>query len=138
MYEIAYYVLAAFSASIYALILQFVGRETYEPDFTVVTVMLGVALTGGWVAVRFIGPIPDLPPDQLVWWCWRVMFWMFVATGLPITVWQIWQARQRLIALAAYLTRSSRHDYPTDPTSPLAAASRELPPRVAERDEDRA
>jgi len=138
MYEIAYYVLAAFSASLYALILQFVGRETYEPDFTVVTVMIGVAITGGWVAVRFIGPIPDLPPAELVWWAWRVMFWMFVATGLPVVVWQIWQARQRLTALAAYLTSRSRHDYPTDPTGPVAPTSRELPPRVAERVEDRA
>jgi len=136
MYEIAYYLGAALSATVYAAVLQAIGRERYEPDYTVVTVMLGVALTGGWVALRLTGPLPDLSPDELVWWVWRVMFWMFVATGIPITAWQIWQARQRLMALAAYLTRS-RYDYPTDSTSPVAAASRELPSRVTERDEDR-
>jgi len=130
MHEITYYLGAALSAAIYAAILQIIGRERYEPDFTVVTVMVGVALTGGWVAIRFIGLLPELPADQLVWWCWRVMFQMFIATGLPITTWQIWQARRRIADLASYLTRS-RNDTQIDQANQAAAVAakrREPPP----------
>jgi hypothetical protein len=126
MHELAYYLGAALSATIYAAILQTIGRERYEPDLTVVTVMIGVALTGGWVAIRFIGPLPVLPPDQLVWWAWQVMFWMFVATGMPVTVWQIWQARRRISRLAAYLRGTYGNE--TDEAAAVAAQRRGSPP----------
>jgi hypothetical protein len=138
MHDIAFYAGAALSATIYAAILEAIGRETYEPDFTVVTVMLGVALTGAWVALRLLAPLPDLAPTELAWWVWRLMFWMFVATGLPVTAWQIWQARKRIRQLAAYLTRSRHeHAHATDPASPMAVPSRGLPALGADRDADR-
>lgn len=132
MHEIAFYVGAAASAAIYAAILERIGRENYEPDYTVVTVMIGVALTGGWVALRLLAPLPDLPPQALAWWVWRLMFWMFVATGLPITLWQVWQARRRLQALAAYLI-GVRHGHETDPAAAVAAESGAVPPRRPEQ-----
>ena len=125
--DVLYYIGASVSAAIYALILQTIGRDKYEPDFTVVTVMIGVALTGAWVALRFNGPLPTLPANELVWWAWRVMFWMFVATGLPITLWQVWQARERIQRLARYATRSN-HGNPTSQAAAVASERRGEPP----------
>jgi drug/metabolite transporter (DMT)-like permease len=132
MHELVYYAGAAATAALYAIALEKIGRENYEPDFTVVTVALGVALTGGWVALRFTGPLPDLPPQALVWWAWRVVFWMFVATGLPITSWQIWQARRRIRQLAIYITTGGRHGSEADETTALAVESGAIPPRRTE------
>ena len=103
MNDTAYYVGAAATSTLYALVLERIGKERYEPDLTVLTVMGGVALTGGWVALRLTAPVPMLGRMALVWWVWRVWFWMFVATGVPINLWQVWQARQRIAGLIAYL-----------------------------------
>jgi drug/metabolite transporter (DMT)-like permease len=120
MYDFHFYLGAAATSALYALALEKIGRERYEPDFTVVTVMVGVALTGGWVALRLaLAPLPDLAGIALAWYVWWLMFWMFVSTGIPVTSWQIWQSRVRLAGLLRYLRGSYGHT--TNDPATLAA-----------------
>jgi hypothetical protein len=70
--------------------------------------------------MRLTGDLPALEGEALAWWVWRVMFWMFVATGLPITVWQIWQSRTRLSGIIRYLTRRLPYEDPADQAPTLA------------------
>ena len=102
-----FYLGAAATSTLYALVLEAIGKEHYEPDYTVVTVAAGVALTGGWVALRLaLAPLPNLQGRALAWWVWRQVLWMFVATGSPITIWQVWQSRQRIVGLLDYQVRT--------------------------------
>ena len=119
--DLPYYLGATLSSGLYALALEALGSERYEPDLTVLTVMGGVGLTGGWVALRLaLAPLPaGLPDLALAWWVWWVTFWMFVATGAPIVAWQVWQSRVRLAALLAYL-RSHGHGHEANPAAALA------------------
>lgn len=78
-------------------------KKAYEPDWTWATVMGGIALTGGFVALRLALHLPTLPPSQMAWWVWWAWFWGFVWSGIPIIVWQIWQARTRIRSYVAYL-----------------------------------
>lgn len=97
MADIWFYLGASASSALYALALE-KSKKRLEPDFTWLEVMIGVVLTGIWVALRMrFGVIPSLPPIDLVWWvCWQWV-WMFCATGLSIIIWQIWQMRRRLL-----------------------------------------
>jgi hypothetical protein len=122
MDDFPFYAGGLLTASLYAITLEKIGRENYEPDWTVVTVMIGVALTGGWVALRIAyAPLPALAGAALAWWVWWLMFWMFVATGTPITLWQVWQSRQRLADMVSYLLRE-RHGHEADPAAAVPAA----------------
>lgn len=116
--DLLYYLGAALTAALYAMTLEKIGKDRYEPDFTVVTVALGVALTGGWVALRLAAN-----PNLTAWETWWLWFWMFIATGTPITGWQIWQARSRVRGLLRYL--GITYDNPTQPTTTLASERRE-------------
>ena len=121
MSDFPYFVCAAATSALYAIALEKFGRENYEPDFTVVTVAIGVALTGGWVAARLaFAPLPALPGAALAWWVWWLWFWMFVTTATPITLWQIWQSWGRLSAYIAYLLRR-RHGHEATDEAALAA-----------------
>jgi hypothetical protein len=121
MHDFPYFLGAFLTASLYAVILEKIGKENYEPDYTVVTVAIGVALTGGWVAARvWLAPLPALSGAALARWVWWLWFWMFVTTGTPITLWQIWQSRGRLAAYIAYLLRR-RHVHPAADEAALAA-----------------
>jgi hypothetical protein len=104
-----FYAGAALSASLLAVGLEFWGREHWEPDGTIGLVYVGVTLTGAWVALYIaLGALPALAGQDMAVWTWWMTFWMFWATGIPITVWQFWQARRRLADVIAYLTRSRR------------------------------
>lgn len=86
---------AAIVSAAYAAFLESLDKA-YEPQWTWATVVAGVALTGGCVAWRFVGPIPALHGRTLAWWCWQQMFLHFCATGGPIIAWQLWKdARAR-------------------------------------------
>ena len=88
---------------LYALLLELLQRR-YEPDLTWLTIVIGVAYTGVGVALRLRhGSIPFVGPLDLVWWEWWLWFWSFVASGTPIILWQLWQARLRIQAVIAYL-----------------------------------
>lgn len=120
MHDFPYFLGAALSSSLLAVGLERWGREHYEPDGTIGLVYVGVAMTGGWVALRLaFAPLPALAGAEMAWWTWWLVFWMFWATGLPITAWQFWQARQRLAAAIDYL-RERRHADASDDGAALA------------------
>lgn len=90
-----FYLGAAASSAVYCLILELLNKRL-EPDFTWVEVVIGVALTGCWIAARgTLGDLPDVTGDAMFWWtCWLWVY-MFLATGLPVVAWQIWQMWSR-------------------------------------------
>jgi hypothetical protein len=86
---------AAAASAGYALFLEQL-KGTYAPRWTWLVATFGIAMTGGLVATRFTGTIPNLPPRRLVWWAWSQVHLHFWATGIPIITWQIWKdARDR-------------------------------------------
>lgn len=90
---------------LYALLLEWSGKA-YEPDYTWLTVTIGVSYTGAGVALRlWLGPLPFAGPAELVWWTWRLWACSFVASGTPIILWQLWQARRRLAEVIDYATK---------------------------------
>lgn len=103
-HDIPFFAGAAATSALYALALEKIGPENYEPDYTVLTVAAGVALTGGWVWLRLTcGPLPYRTDKQLVRWVWWQTLQMFVATGLPITAWQVWRHKRQVAELIEYL-----------------------------------
>jgi len=104
MQNVPFHLGAAATSALYALALEKIGPDRYEPDYTVLTVAAGVALTGGWVWVRLTcGPLPVTTSKQLVRWVWGQTVQMFVATGLPITAWQVWRHQKQVAELIEYL-----------------------------------
>jgi hypothetical protein len=88
----------------YAALLHWLDRA-YEPDWTILTVVAGVALTGAGVAFRLTLGVPPLPPEAVAWWVWWSAIWHFVVSGSVIGVWQAIQMRRRLLDYIAYLRR---------------------------------
>lgn len=117
-----FYAGAIGTAAAYAYGLERTNRA-YEPDFTWVTVVAGVALTGGWCAARLAygRPVAGDAADG-AWWMWWLTVRMFVATGTPVVAWQLWQARKRLHALHLYLR--NRRDDETQGPAALAEGGR--------------
>ena len=111
MQNVPFHLGAAATSALYALALEKIGPDRYEPDYTVLTVAAGVALTGGWVWVRLTcGPLPVTTSKQLVRWVWGQTVQMFVATGLPITAWQVWRHQKQVAELIEYLKDASYGD----------------------------
>lgn len=84
---------AAAASGLYAAFLESLNNA-YTPRWTWLTVMGGVAMTGGCVAWRLVGPLPPLDNRRLVWWTWQQVHLHFWATGLPIIAWQLWKDRK--------------------------------------------
>lgn len=119
MQNVPFHLGAAATSALYALALEKIGPDRYEPDYTVLTVAAGVALTGGWVWVRLTcGPLPVTTSKQLVRWVWGQTVQMFVATGLPITAWQVWRHQKQVAELIEYL--KDRYEYQANSTPTLA------------------
>ena len=85
---IAAVLLALFVASaLYALFLQRI-HDLYSPDYVWLTVVGGDGLIlGAMLVLAFSGELP--------WLAFWVFAGGFVAAGLPIIVWQIWQTASR-------------------------------------------
>lgn len=107
------YVLLSVLTIGYAAFLHVLDRA-YEPDWTIVTVIGGVALTGGAVAYRLLLGVPPLPPEAVAWWVWWSVLWHFCVSGFWIGCWQALQARRRFQAWIAYLTEGRRRGNSTD------------------------
>lgn len=99
--------------SVYAIVLALLDRA-YEPDWTILTVVGGVALVGVGVAYRLTLGAPAGTPDAVAWWAWLQVAWHFVVSAVPIALWQIWQARRRIRNLIAYLREGRNRDNPPD------------------------
>lgn len=100
---------AIVASALYSLFLERLERR-YEPRWTWLTVMGGIALTGACVALRFWLGHPALPPSQLIWWAWWVMTGMFVATGIPVIAWQFWQESRRADETRNYVLGQHREE----------------------------
>lgn len=78
--------------------------SSYEPRWTWLTVVVGVALVGAGVAARmFLLPIPAYEGATLLAWGWWMWVWHFTAGGLPVVWWQIdhdHKALQRALEVA--------------------------------------
>lgn len=99
------YAATFFLCSLYAVVLERLGKA-YEPRWTWLTVVLGVALVMLGVAARIIlVPLPDMAGVALAWWVWETTGWHFVAGGAPIVIWQIWQERRMLLDALRYRSR---------------------------------
>lgn len=87
-----------------AAILEHVFHRSYEPDWTWVCVVIGVAQVGLLVAARLalFGVDPARSAASAAWYVWWLIFWSFVAAALPIVSWQLWISRGRLRTLMAY------------------------------------
>lgn len=83
-------------AAIYAVVLEVGLKRRYEPGYTWVAVVWGVAQVGLIIAARLAwAPIPPGYPAAVAWWVWWLTFWSFCAAGLPIILWQtVIQARR--------------------------------------------
>lgn len=78
------------AATLYALVLEFGCKRRYEPGYTWVAVVWGVAQVGLIVAARLAwAPVPPGYPGAVAWWVWWLVFWSFCAAGLPIITWQL-------------------------------------------------
>ena len=117
--ELAGYLVTFGLAALYAMFLHKLDRR-YEPDWTIATVVGGVALTGCGVAIRlYAGALPALHSAALVWWVWWLFVTHFAASGLAIAIWQIYQAKRRLDVYIAYLR--GKHGNAPDEAAGLAA-----------------
>lgn len=79
------------ATSLYALALERLRRDprrTYAPRWTWLTVVIGVAIVGAFVALRLALEVPPLTGQALAWWEWWVWVGHFVAGGAPIVIWQ--------------------------------------------------
>lgn len=107
------------SSSCYAYVLDRFQRR-YEPRWTWLTVVGGVALVGSWVAMRIALGIPGATP----WEVWLLGLWHFVAAGLPIIFWQSWQDRDMLAAaLDRALKERDSERNTTKAAAPMDAAA---------------
>lgn len=83
------YLCLFFATSGYALLLESLRRRpewSYVPRWTWLTVVIGVAIVGAFVALH-LWVLPAAPePDR--WQVWRVWFLHFIAGGIPIIAWQ--------------------------------------------------
>lgn len=98
------------SAALYAYWLEQRERK-YHPDVTWLNVARGIALTGGWVAVRIAQGAPGGDADRGARWAWWVTLRMFIATGIPVVGWELLAQDGRAKSLLAYLRRR-RDGYP--------------------------
>lgn len=96
------------TASLYSIFLESL-KKAYEPNWTWLTVLGGIALTGGFVALRLTLQLPALSGAAMAWWVWGVWFWAFVWSGIPIITWQLWQARKRLWKRIQYMVDRTRY-----------------------------
>lgn len=86
------YALLFLTTTAYALLLERFRSDAehhYAPRWTWVTVVVGVAIVGLYVAWHGAIFVPWGSPEAVFWWAWWVMFYHFVAGGLPIIVWQV-------------------------------------------------
>lgn len=60
----------------------------WEPRWTWVVIVFGVALVGAMCAWRLTETLPLAPPEVIVWWCWWQAVAHFLAAGLPVAIWQ--------------------------------------------------
>lgn len=99
------YLAQSVAATIFALVCEFVFKRRYEPGYTWVPAMCGIAQVGLLVAARLaLAPVPDLPAVALVWWVWWLIFWSFVASAIPVIVWQVVLQNARVQkAMAAWM-----------------------------------
>ncbi|KAB8140735.1 hypothetical protein F8S13_22270 [Chloroflexia bacterium SDU3-3] len=101
--DLLLYLALALLASAYAALLQRIQR-LYDPDFTWLTVVVGVGFTLAGVALRLVvGGLPPLSGKALAWWVVGRYAGAFLASGLPIIGWQLWQLRRRLADIIRYL-----------------------------------
>lgn len=89
-------------AGIYAVALALMDRR-YEPDWTILTVVGGVALVGCGVAYRLTLGVPNGIPSAVAWWVFLQVGWHFLVSAVPIALWQIWQERRRMHTFIDYL-----------------------------------
>lgn len=86
------YLFLFFATSAYALILERFRRDAthhYAPRWTWVTVVVGVAIVGAFVALHLLAGIPTGNAATVAWRVWWIWFWHFVAGGAPIIAWQV-------------------------------------------------
>lgn len=84
--------IAAVASSIaYAAILNRI-HHIYAPDYIWVTVVAGNAIIWGWLALWLW--LEPTPAGMALAPAWRLLA-LNLAAGLPIIVWQIYQASQR-------------------------------------------
>ena len=78
-------------------------RRGREEHLTWITVVVGVALVGEAVAVALLAfAQPNGTPFDVAWWAWRQMLYHFIAGGIPIVAWQIWQDRRHILEALEY------------------------------------
>lgn len=117
---------AFLSSCLYAYLLHRI-QPLYTPRWVWVTVVGGVALVQAWVAIRIT---LGLPVDTAGhgWW---LSFWHFVAAGIPIIFWQLWEDRRMLAdALGWTLKERDSERNTAQGAAPMDAAAR----RNTERD----
>lgn len=86
------YALLFLSTTAYAIVLEHLRRDvvrTYAPRWTWLTVVIGVAIVGAFVALHQALYIPHAYPYDVAWWAWWVWVGHFVAGGAPIIIWQL-------------------------------------------------
>lgn len=96
--------LAAVASACYAAILNHI-QHTYTPDWVWVTVVVGNAMIGLVQAVFCAMRV-------LPWEAFLLLLYTNIAMGLPIIVWQISQARARVIVTRHQ--QRQRHEEPHD------------------------
>lgn len=88
--DVASHAALAACTAVYAVYLDSL-ESRYHPNGTYFTVVAGVALTGGGVALRIALGVPDETPRRVAWWVWQQCAGHFVTSGGVIGAWQLWQ-----------------------------------------------
>lgn len=106
------YVCLFFATIGYAFLLEALRRNpdrSYVPRWTWLTVVVGVAIVGAFVALH-LWALPAAPePDR--WQVWLAWLFHFIAGGIPIIAWQDytdWRDQR-----AAERRRAERRAWPT-------------------------
>jgi hypothetical protein len=104
--DLVCYVAQFLAAVVFALVCEFLFRRRYEPSYTWVPAMVGIGQVGLIAAARLaLAPVPHLVGAEMAWWTWWLIFWGFVASSIPIIVWQVIVQEWRVRRLLAFTSR---------------------------------